>query len=137
MKKGFLKIESAGFGYPKRTVLRNVSFEAGPGSISCVFGRNGSGKTTMLRSLAGLLSLQGGRVIIGEKDLSHTDSAGRARLIAIVQSGRPQIEHMTVADYVEYGRYPYTNWIGAFRTGDKDMIDECLAACGVDRKSVV
>ena len=57
-----LAVESLAFGYPRRTVGRDVSFTLGAGEVMCVLGPNGSGKTTLLRTLLGLLSLEGGKI---------------------------------------------------------------------------
>ena len=57
-----LKVESLAFGFPGRTIGRDVSFSLGAGEVMCVLGPNGGGKTTLFRTVLGLLAPHGGAI---------------------------------------------------------------------------
>lgn len=66
--------------YGKRTVVQNVDFHVRPGEIVALFGPNGAGKTTSFYMLVGFIRPAGGRILLGERDLTHLPMHQRARL---------------------------------------------------------
>ena len=85
-------------------ILRDVSFELPAGKVTAVLGRNGVGKTTLLRTLMGLIPAATGSVRFGERDLTHTRPDERARAgIGYVPQGREIFARLTVAENLEMG----------------------------------
>lgn len=66
--------------YGKRTVVQNVDFHVRPGEIVALFGPNGAGKTTSFYMLVGFIRPAGGRILLGERDLTRLPMHQRARL---------------------------------------------------------
>jgi iron complex transport system ATP-binding protein len=80
-----LTVKNLGFYYRKdRTILENVSFEVQTGDILCLLGPNGTGKTTLLRCLLGLLKPKKGEIRVEGRDCSRLSARLRARLLAYV-----------------------------------------------------
>jgi len=129
--EGKIILESVAMGYDDSDILKDVSLHLDLGKIHCVFGRNGSGKTTLLKSIATLLPLKSGRIIIDQQDIASLKPKERARLMATVLTDRLNIVNMTVSDYVSYGRYPYTNWLGVKTEGDLLKVGESMQNCGI------
>ena len=78
-----LEVRSARCGYPGgAAILENVSFTVETGEICCLLGPNGVGKTTLFKSLLGLLKLQGGEIRIDGEDISHWSPRRMARTAA-------------------------------------------------------
>jgi ABC-type branched-subunit amino acid transport system ATPase component len=75
-----LRLDQVRAGIDQHLVLRNVSFTVMPSRTTVLIGRNGAGKTTTLRSIMGLLSLNGGRILLGDLDLATVPSHQRAGL---------------------------------------------------------
>ena len=75
-----LRLDQVRAGIEKHLVLRNVSFSIMPSRTTVLIGRNGAGKTTTLRSIMGLLSLDGGRILLDDLDLATVPSYQRAGL---------------------------------------------------------
>lgn len=99
-----LEIQNADVFYGASQALRNISLEAHIGKISCVMGRNGVGKTTLMRTVNGHLSPKKGKVLWQGKDISKMDAVKRARLgIATVPQGRDIFPLMTVKENLEVG----------------------------------
>src|SRR5258708_30324963 len=85
-------------------ILRDVSFELPAGKVSAVLGRNGVGKTTLLRTLMGLVPASTGSVRFGDADLTHARPDERARAgIGYVPQGREIFARLTVAENLEMG----------------------------------
>jgi branched-chain amino acid transport system ATP-binding protein len=75
-----LRLDHVSAGIDQHRVLRNVSFTVMPSRTTVLIGRNGAGKTTTLRSIMGLLSLDGGRILLDDLDLATVLSHQRAGL---------------------------------------------------------
>ncbi len=99
-----LKVEGLQQFYGGSHILRNVSFEAKPGEVTVVLGRNGVGKTTLLKSLMGLVAVRSGTVKLGEADLSGRPPYERVRGgLAYVPQGREIFGRLTVQDNLLMG----------------------------------
>lgn len=102
-----------------------------PGRLTCLVGRNGVGKSTLLRTLAGFQPSLGGEVYIGDVKLSALDRAQRARQVSVVLTGRPDVEQMTVRDIVGMGRSPYTDMWGRLSDDDAAAVTRCIEMAGI------
>jgi len=85
-------------------ILRDVSFDLPPGKVTVLLGRNGVGKTTLLRTLMGLVPAATGSVRFAERDLTHARPDERARAgIGYVPQGREIFARLTVGENLEMG----------------------------------
>jgi urea transport system ATP-binding protein len=85
-------------------ILRDVSFELPAGQVTVLLGRNGVGKTTLLKTLMGLVPAKAGRVRFEDRDLTHARPDERARAgIGYVPQGREIFGRLTVAENLEMG----------------------------------
>jgi len=100
-----LRVEGLTAGYGAITVLRGVTFEIAKGSIIAVLGRNGMGKTTLVRALAGLIPATSGRILLDEADVTHLPAHERAAAgFATVVQGRGIFPRLTVRENLTMGR---------------------------------
>jgi urea transport system ATP-binding protein len=99
-----LKVEKLSVAYGETLILRDVDLEVRPGEIVCLMGRNGVGKTTLLKSIMGLLPPRGGRVVFQDRDLTRASPDVRARLgLGYVPQGREIFPHLTVLENLQVG----------------------------------
>ncbi|MBJ8367680.1 urea ABC transporter ATP-binding subunit UrtE [Citrobacter cronae] len=85
-------------------ILRGVSFEARIGEVTCLLGRNGVGKTTLLKCLMGLIPARSGSVLWQEKNVTHWKPHQRVRAgVAYVPQGRDIFPRLTVEENLLLG----------------------------------
>ena len=95
----FLKVSGMEFAYGEVTVLRGLDLEVEEGTISCVMGRNGVGKTTFLRNVVGLEKSSAGEVFMGGEKITDMEAYQRAaRGIGYVPQGRQIFPLLTVEE---------------------------------------
>ena len=127
-----IELKNFGIGYGRRVLLSDVNAAFAPGTLVALLGRNGTGKSTLLRAIAGLGPHTSGTVEAGGKDLSGLDAAAIARTLAFVSTERVRVPSLRCSDIVAMGRAPYTNWIGSMTDADRDAVADALAAVGMD-----
>lgn len=100
-----LTFESIDYAYDSEPVLRDVSFTAAAGEITCLVGPSGCGKTTLLRLAAGLLEGQQGEIRLAGQLLSapHRHVPPESRPVGLVFQEGALFPHLTVADNVGFG----------------------------------
>ncbi len=99
-----LSVEGLHQYYGGSHILRDVSFEVPPGKVTVLLGRNGVGKTTLLRTLMGLVPSKSGRITFGRRDLTHARPEERARAgLGYVPQGREIFGRLTVEENLALG----------------------------------
>ncbi|WP_158744001.1 urea ABC transporter ATP-binding subunit UrtE [Acidisphaera sp. L21] len=99
-----LSVEGVNLHYGAAIALRNVSLQAVPGAVTCVMGRNGVGKTSLLRAITGAHPVSAGKVMWEGQDITRMPTFERARRgIAWVPQGRDVFPLLTVRENLETG----------------------------------
>ncbi|HFR4114785.1 TPA: urea ABC transporter ATP-binding subunit UrtE [Yersinia enterocolitica] len=99
-----LKVNELDQYYGGSHILRGLSFEAAIGEVTCLLGRNGVGKTTLLKCLMGLVPVKNGTITWEGKDISHQSPHQRVkRGIAYVPQGREIFPRLTVEENILLG----------------------------------
>jgi urea transport system ATP-binding protein len=99
-----LSVESIDLHYGAAIALRGVSLQACPGAVTCLLGRNGVGKTSLLRAVTGVHAISRGRILWDGADISRMPAFERARRgIAAVPQGRDIFPLLTVKENLETG----------------------------------
>ncbi len=98
------KVSNLGSGYGQSQVIHDLSFEVGKQEIVAVMGRNGMGKTTLFKTLMGILPTRGGNVTVDGTEISTMESHERvASGVAYVPQGRMIFPGMTVLENIQTG----------------------------------
>jgi len=99
-----LNVSNYHVAYGQSEVLHGLDFAVAPGEIIAIMGRNGMGKTTLMKSLMGIVPASGGNAMVGDTDITAMKSYDRvARGIAYVPQGRMIFSTMTVRENIETG----------------------------------
>ena len=126
-----LEVASLAFGFPGRTIGRDVSFSLGAGEVMCVLGPNGGGKTTLFRTILGLLASHDGKILLEGNSIDSLSRQEIARLIGYVPQGHSGYFAYTVREFVLMGR---TAHMGIFSTPSKkdfEVADRAVASLGM------
>ena len=101
-------------------LLPPISASSAGGELIAVIGRNGIGKSTLLRTLAGLQAPLGGDIKINGKSIRDYSRLELAKRIGYISTEVVRVSNMSVSDLVSLGRFPHTNWLGT--TGHEDHL---------------
>jgi branched-chain amino acid transport system ATP-binding protein len=101
-----VRLESLSVARGGRTVVRDVSMTIAPGQVTTLLGANGAGKSTLVLAVAGVLRPSGGKVLLGDRDLTgkRPEKIRRAG-VAVVPEGRRLLPELTVQDNLRVATY--------------------------------
>ena len=114
-----------------RTVAAGISAAIRAGELTCLLGRNGVGKSTLLRTLAAFQPPLAGTISVCGQPLTAYTPRQLARQIGIVLTERPDVWQMTVHDLVAMGRAPYTGFWGQLTDDDERTVSDAVSLVGI------
>ncbi len=116
-----LEIKNLSISYDAKRVLTGVSMTLSPGQILALIGPNGTGKSTLIRALAGIVPAETGSILVDRQDITRLGSMERARLMAFVPQALQLPPAFTAWDTVLLGRTPHLNWLGQVSAKDEEI----------------
>ena len=125
-----MKLERLGIGH-KTEIVTGIDAELVPGAFVCLTGRNGTGKSTLLKTLAGLLPALSGRIELDGNDLRDYSAGALAKKIGLVLTHVPELPNTTLREMVVYGRLPYATWLGKRSDEDWAAADAAIRTLGI------
>lgn len=108
-------------GYDALRLFENLDLNLREGELVCFMGPNGCGKSTLIRTLAGL-----------QQPLSGSVPPKNEKHVAVVLTDRIQSQHMTVRELIAYGRYPYLGWDLSLSQTDREMISSAISLVRIE-----
>jgi iron complex transport system ATP-binding protein len=133
-----LNVEQASYAYSAGVrsaptfTLGATSFQARERELVAILGPNASGKSTLLRLLAGAIAPLSGRVLLDGEEASRLDPRTRAQRIAVVQQETTMMYPSLSGDYVLHGRHPYSKGLRLPTKDDVAIAQEALAQVGAE-----
>ena len=126
-----LEVKALDFGFPGRTIGRGVSFTLGAGDVMCVLGPNGGGKTTLFRTLLGLLEKHAGSVSLENEPMETLSRSEIARRVGYVPQGHSAYFAYTVREFVLMGRTAHLGVFSSPSRRDLGVAMRALESLGV------
>ncbi|RFN57875.1 ABC transporter ATP-binding protein [Marixanthomonas ophiurae] len=127
-----LQAQNLSVGYFKKKegipVSQNINFSFSEGELIGLVGANGIGKSTLLRTLAGMQPKLSGNILIKRKPLQAYSTLELANQISVVLTEPPASKNLTVLELISLGRQPYTSWMGTLSDKDKVAVNKALQA---------
>ena len=127
-----IELHDVTLGYGERVLMADANVGFGWGELTALVGRNGTGKSTLLRTIAALARPQKGYITIGGEDSAGLSMREVASRIAFVSTEDVRVQNLHVWDVVSLGRAPYTNWVGRLTEEDKTKVRESLRLVGME-----
>lgn len=118
-------------GYGAVTIVDGVDLALPPGKISVIVGANASGKSTLLKTLARLITPQAGSVVLDGAAIGEVPTKQLARTLGLLPQMPVAPEGIAVADLVSRGRHPHQKLFRSWTADDDRAVAEALAATGV------
>jgi iron complex transport system ATP-binding protein len=121
-----LLAEGVACSYGEKTVLRDFSLTAEPGTVTALLGPNGAGKSTALRALSRLLRPRAGTVTLDGQDVWRLPRRSFGRQVAFVPQSEAVAWPMTVEQVVLLGRLPHRGWLLPYSREDHEALGTAL-----------
>lgn len=128
-----IQLSNISLTFCERTLIEGATTRFECGEMVALLGRNGTGKSTLLRAIAKLGEVAQGEIMVDGKAISEIDIRTFARLVAFVNTERVDIDSMRAYDLVAIGRSPYTDWMGRLTNEDRAIIERAMQITGVDK----
>lgn len=137
MRDVALDISSLEIGYPQKKsepihVAGPIDISINTGELICLLGPNGVGKTTLLRTIAGIQLALNGKVSILNQDISSINKKKLARLLSVVLTDRISHGNLTAYELVSLGRTPYTGWFGNLNDEDRSKLQWAIDSTHIE-----
>lgn len=126
-----IRFENLKLGYGSRILIDNLSATIEGGTLTALVGRNGTGKSTLLRAIVGLGERLGGDIKLQGQSIGSLVAGQLSQLVAFVTTDKVRISNLKCRDVVALGRAPYTNWIGRMQELDRQIVEQSLALVGM------
>ncbi len=128
-----LTVKEISFKYNKDspTIFENISFTLNKGDILCILGPNGTGKTTLIKTLNGLHEINKGTIEIKGKNIKTLSFKEISKIIGYIPQGHVPSFPFTVEDVVLMGRTPYINLSQTPKKEDTEIVNKALKDIGI------
>lgn len=127
-----ISINDLSIGYSKGFPLfPSFSIDAINGELIALVGRNGVGKSTLIKTIIGQIKPLSGFVNIIDKNISALTRQEKSRLISYVPAEPVRVANLFIRDFVAVGRFPYQSWTRSLSLNDWSVVDQALSLVGI------
>ena len=120
-----LETRDLSVGYRNHALFKDLNLVLEPGKLVCLMGPNGIGKSTLIKTLSGLMNPLSGTIMVNIP-------GNRQKQIATIINEASNPGHLTVEELVFLGRYPYMNWFLRQENADFNVVREAMSYTGVE-----
>lgn len=126
-----LLVRSVSCRIGRKQIITKVSFEVSPNTMTAIVGVNGVGKSTLMRTLAGIKPASQGQVLVDQIDLAKLSPRARARKLAFVAQEESPPDDLTLRQMVTLGRVPHLMPWQVGGSPEQMIVDQCLELVGL------
>ncbi|CAI8168392.1 MAG: putative siderophore transport system ATP-binding protein YusV [Polaribacter sp. SA4-10] len=136
-KKNILVIDNLTVGYQEKNKIKiianNISLNIKRGSFVAIIGKNGIGKSTLLKTISKVLKQLNGSITINGKNINEYSYRELAKTISLVLTERLPESQLTVLELIALGRQPHTNWIDTLSKIDIEKIEWAIKETNLEK----
>ncbi|MNZ86098.1 putative siderophore transport system ATP-binding protein YusV [compost metagenome] len=118
-----LKTSHLDIAYEDRLIVEDLNISIPEGKVTALVGANGSGKSTILKTMARILQPKGGSVLLDGKSIHKQSTREVAKQLAILPQNPTAPEGLTVYELVSYGRFPHQKGFGGLKADDRKVVE--------------
>ncbi|WP_426450227.1 ABC transporter ATP-binding protein [Paenibacillus sp. S-38] len=126
-----LYTEGLTIAYGEYPIVDNLNLPVPQGRITALVGANGSGKSTILKTMARIMKPQKGGVFLDGKSIHGQSTKEVAKQLAILPQNPVAPDGLTVSELVTYGRFPHQKGFGSLTAEDRDMVRRAIELTGM------
>ncbi|MGZ0051563.1 ABC transporter ATP-binding protein [Brevibacillus gelatini] len=126
-----LYTQNLDIGYGELSIVKNLNISIPSGKITALVGANGSGKSTILKTLARIMKPSGGQVFLDGKSIHQQSTKEVAKQLAILPQNPTAPDGLTVSELVTYGRFPHQKGFGSLTKEDKEIVQWAISMTGM------
>lgn len=127
-----LQTDNLAVGYDGQAVIQDICMNVNKGEIVTLIGANGSGKSTILKTITGYLKKISGNIFFMEKELNNISRKEKAERFSVMLTEKIRTELMSCREVVETGRYPYTDYFGRLSQTDRQAVNEAIQLVDIE-----
>lgn len=125
-----LSTENLSIGYQSKTkntyIAKDLNIQLEKGKLVCLLGKNGIGKSTLLRTLSKTQQKLSGNIFIDKQNLFDIPAKVFAKKMSLVLTEKIPESQLSVYELIALGRQPYTNWLGRLSKQDIEKVNEAI-----------
>ena len=125
-----IETKNINISYGNVNIVENLNLEIPKGKITTIIGANGCGKSTILKTIARILSAKSGDIYIKSKNINKQTSKEIAKTMAVLPQSPQAPNGLTVEELIAYGRFPHQSGFKTNKKEDKEIVDWALKATG-------
>ena len=126
-----LELKNLHIGYQGKKIAGPIDVCLHKGELVCLLGPNGTGKSTLVKTVAGLLDPLDGKIIYDNNPISQLSPRDKSKILSVVLTEPIIIGNLTAVEVVELGRYPYKNWWGKETEEDNLIVEKSISSTGI------
>lgn len=123
--------ENLGIAYVDQWIVKDLNFTVPEGKITALVGANGSGKSTILKTMSRIMNPKQGSVYLDGKSIHRQSTRKVATQLAILPQNPKAPDGLTVTELVSYGRFPHQKGFGTLSARDKEVISWAIEVTGM------
>ncbi|MDI9470086.1 MAG: ABC transporter ATP-binding protein [Bacillota bacterium] len=126
-----IELVNVSTGYNKTPVLNNINLSFEKGTVTSIIGKNGCGKTTLLKTAARILKPLAGTVSLDGRDISRFPGKELAKMLSFLPQTR-SVPNITAYNLVMHGRYPYLGFSRTPREEDREIVRQAIESLNLE-----
>lgn len=133
-----ISTKNLNISYGDIDIVKNLNLNIPQGKITTIIGANGCGKSTILKTIARILTPKSGDIYVNGKNIKSQSSKDLAKTMAVLPQSPQAPSGLTVEELIAYGRFPHQKGFGKLKKEDNDIVTWALESTGIkefrDRK---